>query len=217
MTAGFAEAWRAALAGAAARRLAATRGRMRANARSGSAMIEFAMIAPIFFVLLFGILETGIMFYGQFELQNATATAARLIRTGAAQETDYTTAAKCSGSNVSGAYTSSQQWFTDQICCGISNILSCDKLQVDVETSATGFTGANFPDVLDASGNIKPGNDNYEPGDACDVVLVRSFYSWPVLTPLLSFFLVNMANNSHLLVATAAFRNEPFSAGVAGC
>ena len=45
-------------------------------------MLEFALVAPVFFVLLMGTIEIGVMFFGDFVLQNATNDAARLVRTG---------------------------------------------------------------------------------------------------------------------------------------
>jgi hypothetical protein len=48
-------------------------------------------------------------------------------------------------------------------------------------------------------------------------VLVRAFYKWPVFTPMLNFFLANMGGSNHLLATAAAFRNEPFTNGAAGC
>ena len=191
--------------------------RLRRDADRGAAGLEFALLAPVFFTLLLGIMEVGVMFYAQNNLEFATQMTARLIRTGAAQGTSYATASKCSGSNVSGSYTSSQQWFSDQVCCGISGMMNCNNLQVDVESYSSGFSSAGYSNPLTAQGTIAAGNNNYSPGNPCDVVLVRAFYTWPVVTPVLSAFLVNMANNNHLLVATAAFRNEPYTAAAGGC
>ena len=50
----------------------------------------------------------------------------------------------------------------------------------------------------------------YQPGNGGSIELLRASYAWPVVTPLLSAFLVNMGNNSHLISASVAFRNEPF-------
>ena len=55
------------------------------RANSGSAMAEFALIAPIFFLMSFAILETGMMFFANMTLENAVAVTGRLIRTGQAQ------------------------------------------------------------------------------------------------------------------------------------
>ena len=184
----------------------------------GAAGIEFAFIAPVFLTLLMGIIEVGVVFYAQNTLQFATLTAGRMVRTGAAQGTVYSSASKCSGgsggSGSGGSYASSQEWFKDQICCGISSLMSdCSgSLHVDVQNYTSGF-GSDFSNSTNSSGNQLPATDNYSPGNPCDVVLLRATYNWTVVTPLLSWFLVNMANSQHLLSATTAFRNEPYTSG----
>jgi Flp pilus assembly protein TadG len=187
-----------------------------------AAGIEFAFIAPVFFTLLLGIMETGILFYAQNTLVFATQTAGRAVRTGTAQGTAYAGAARCSGgsggSGTAGAYASSQEWFKDQICCGISSLMTdcAGSLHVNVQNYAAGF-GTGFSNSTDASGNLLAVTDSYSPGTACDVVLLRATYSWTIVTPVLSWFMVNMASNKHLLSATTAFRNEPFTSASAGC
>ena len=201
-----------------ASRFSILRRRMRANATRGSAAIEFAFVAPVFFTLLFGIVETGLMYFASFTLQNATLQSARVVRTGNAQSVAFGTAAKCTGgaggSGAGGAYASSTDWFKDQICCGISAALSCANLRVNVQSFSAGFGGTGFTNTKDGSGNYIPVSDSFSPGNACDVVLVRATYSWNVVTPVLSWFLVNMSGNAHMLSSTYAFRNEPFTAGV---
>ena len=58
------------------------------------------------------------------------------------------------------------------------------------------------------------------------MVLVRANYVWTIWFPGLAQllngnnppnYLVNSGSNGHMLTGTAAFRNEPFSAGVSGC
>lgn len=196
------------------KKLRVLRRRLRVHATHAAAGIEFAFLAPVFFTLLLGIVETGIIFYAQNTLAFATQTTGRLVRTGSAQSTAYATAAKCSGSAVVGAYSSSLQWYKDQVCCGISNLMTdcTNALHVNVQNYSNGF-GTNFSNSIDASGNLLAVSDNYSPGNPCDVVLVRATYNWSVITPVLSYFLVNMAGGQHLLSATTAFRNEPYTAG----
>jgi Flp pilus assembly protein TadG len=193
----------------------ALRRRMRANATRGSAALEFAFVAPVFFGLLFGIMETGIMYFAQFALQNAVTVASRQIRTGQAQGTNAATAATCSGgsggSGAGGAYANSQEWFKDQVCCGIASMLSCSNLHVNVQNYSGGFGGTAFSNSQ-VGGLYVAATDSYSPGSSCDVVLVRATYTWTVVTPILSWFLVNMAGNAHLLASTTAFRNEPYGA-----
>src|SRR5271170_2595612 len=56
----------------------------------GVSMLEFALIAMPLFILIFGILEVGLIFWGAYELDNATLSAARMIRTGQAQTSGLT-------------------------------------------------------------------------------------------------------------------------------
>jgi Flp pilus assembly protein TadG len=174
--------------------------RMRKASKAGSAALEFAFVAPIFFLLLMGTLEVGIMFVGSFILQNATADAARQIRTG-----------QVALGNVS------QAQFRQLVCAKMPALLQCDShLQIDVQTFAN-FGSVALPNPVRADGTLDPSLNNWAPGSVCSIVLVRSFYTWDVATPFLTPFLVNMANNQHLLSAAAAFRNEPYTTAVAGC
>jgi len=202
------------------KRLRVLRRHFRKGATRAVAGIEFAFVAPVFFTLLLGIMETGILFYAQNTLQLATQTAGRLVRTGSAQGTDYAAATICSGgaggSGAGHSYANSQEWFKDQVCCGISSLLTncVGALHVNVQNYTGGF-GSTFSNSVDANGNLVPVTDNYSPGSPCDVVLMRTTYNWTVVTPVLSWFLVNMTGGTHLLSATTAFRNEPYTSGSA--
>ena len=50
----------------------------------------------------------------------------------------------------------------------------------------------------------------YQPGNPGDIVVVRVMYEWPIFVNLMGDSVANMSNNTRLLVATAAFRNEPY-------
>lgn len=203
----------------ARRRLRRVARRMRSTARAGSAALEFAMIAPVFFVLLMGLIEAGVIFFAQSVLQNATNDAARLIRTGQVTGTlpnQVLTQAEINAGMVVGQAMTQAQ-FRTYICNDIAPLLACNaNLQIDVE-SFTNFSTASFPTPLNADNTLNTNLDNYSPGAVCSVVLLRTFYTWTVVTPLLTPFLTNMANNLHLLSATAAFRNEPYTTGISGC
>jgi Flp pilus assembly protein TadG len=181
-------------------RLRKTARRMRADGRKGSAIVEFAMIAPVFFLLLMGIVENGVIYFAGSTLQYATDNAARYVRTGQASAAAMT-----------------QSQFRTRICNDIAALLPCNSnLQVDVE-AYTGYSSATFGTATDGTGNVNSSLNNYQLGSACSVVLIRVFYTWKILTPVLSPFLTNMKTGYRLITATAAFRNEPYSTSVAGC
>ena len=52
---------------------------------------------------------------------------------------------------------------------------------------------------------------SYNPGGPGDIVVVRLFYQWPVYRLAARLHLSNMTGGKRLLVATAAFRNEPYA------
>jgi len=173
---------------------------MHAQACTGSAGVEFAFIAPVLFIFLMGTLEVGVMFLGDYALQNATNDAARQIRTGQVQLGNVT-----------------QAQFRQLVCNEITPFLQCGaNLQIDVETYPS-FAAANYSNPLQANQTLNPALTNWQPGTECSIVLVRTFYTWQVVTPILTSFMVNMAGGNHLLYATVAFRNEPYTTQVAGC
>src|SRR5712671_2242535 len=65
--------------------------RFRRN-RRGSAAVEFALVAPVFFALLFAIIETAIVFFAGQVLETVTQDSARMIMTGQAQTAAFTQA-----------------------------------------------------------------------------------------------------------------------------
>ena len=71
---------------------------------------------------------------------------------------------------------------------------------------------------IDANGNLQTSSFGFQPGNACDIVVVRLMYQWPVYVSLLGINkMADLAGNKKLLMATAAFRNEPYALGLAGC
>lgn len=164
------------------------------RAHTGASAIEFAIIALPFILLMFAIFEVSLVYFATTALENGVSAAARQIRTGQAQ--------------VSGL-TASQ--FKTLICDRIFPILSCDgRLMVDVRRF-DGFNMVAFPAALDGNGNLA-GNTQFQMGAAGDVIVVRAYYSWPMLTPVATSF-SDMSAGSRLLSASAAFRNEPFVIG----
>ncbi len=166
----------------------------------GTAAIEFALIAPVFFGLLFAIIETGMTFFANLTLSNAILDTSRLIRTGQVQTTGI-----------------SQSDFRNTLCGKIQDLLSCDaaKLNIDVR-SFSSFGGSNFPAPLDADGNLSADLNHFDTGASSksagtsDIVLVRAFYQWQLYTPVFAKYFANMPGDVRLLSASVAFRNEPF-------
>ncbi|WP_315768790.1 MULTISPECIES: TadE/TadG family type IV pilus assembly protein [unclassified Bradyrhizobium] len=166
--------------------------RFRRN-RRGAAAIEFALVAPIFSALLFAIIETALVFFAGQLLETATQDSARMILTGQAQQGSYT-----------------QQQFANYVCTQtqVSVLFDCNKISIDVQ-SYPSFSNVTINNQIDSSGNFI-NNMQYNPGGAGDIVVVRLFYQWPIYVTGLGYNIANLSGSKRLLVATAAFKNEPY-------
>ncbi len=163
-----------------------------ARDRDGASALEFAIVAPFFFALLFAILETALMFFASQTLETMTQNSARMILTGQAQSAGYTAAD-----------------FKTYVCGQIPAMFNCNSIYVDVESYST-FSAVTFSNQIDANGAFI-NNMNYNPGNPGDIVVVRVFYPWQLFVTGLGYNIANMANSQRLLVATATFVNEPYN------
>jgi len=158
----------------------------------GSAVVEFALVAPVFFGLLFAIIELAMVFFASQLLETVTQDSARQIMTGQAQTAAFT-----------------QAQFKNLVCSKITVMFDCvNGVSIDVQ-SYSAFSSVNISSPIDASNNFVPPN-NYLPGGPGDIVVVRIFYQWPIFVTGLKFDIANLSGGKRLLTATAAFQNEPY-------
>jgi Flp pilus assembly protein TadG len=152
--------------------------------------VEFAMVAPAFIALLYAILQTALVFFVQQALQTATLQAARQIMTGQAQAANMT-----------------QSQFQAAVCANSAGLFKCSGIFAAVQTF-TAFPNVTMYNPISA-GKFSGSNMPFSPGVPGDVEVVQVFYQWPVWPGPLSFTLANASGNTNVIVATAAFRNEP--------
>ena len=163
-----------------------------ARGEDGIAAVEFGIVAAPFLALMFAIMETALVFFASQTLETAVADSARLIMTGQAQQQGFTEAQ-----------------FKTAVCSKILGLFDCASgLKIDVKTYNS-FSAISSAKPIDANGNLQT-NFGYSPGAAGDIVVVRLMYEWPIYVSLLGFNLADMSGNKRLIIATAAFRNEPY-------
>jgi Flp pilus assembly protein TadG len=140
------------------------------------------------------IIESAITLFAGQVLQTATTNSARLILTGQVQNAGWTEAQ-----------------FQSSVCSSISVMFNCaNNLSIDVR-SFSSFSSVSLPSVTNANGTLT-NNYVFQPGNPGDVVVVRLIYQWPIYASALGIGLATTAGNTNTLVATAAFRNEPYAA-----
>lgn len=165
--------------------------RFRRN-RSGATVVEFALVAPVFFALLFAILETAILFFAGQVLETITQESARMIMTGQAQSAGY-----------------QQADFQAYVCKQIPALFTCNNIYIDVQ-SYPAFSNITNSSQIDNAGNFISNNLQYNPGGPGQIVKVTLFYQWPLIVTGLGYNISNLSGSKRLLTATAAFQNEPY-------
>jgi Flp pilus assembly protein TadG len=158
-----------------------------------AAAVEFALVAAPLIALIAAVFQVGLIIYATQSLQTATAAATRLILTGQAQTQNMT----------------ASQF--GQAVCDNATFFTCSGLMVDVRTYSS-FAGSDTSAPAlsyDAGGNVT-NQWQYNPGGPGDVVVARVMYQWPVFMGPLGMNLANLNNGHRLLMATSAFKNEPY-------
>jgi Flp pilus assembly protein TadG len=159
---------------------------------SGGAAVDFALVMLPFIAVLMAIIQSALVLFAGEVLQTATSNSARMIFTGQAQTANWSAAQ-----------------FHNNVCANLPVMFACSSnIYVDVR-SFPSFSAVNLPSPTDSNGNLTK-NYAYQPGNPGDVIVVRLIYQWPILGSALGIGLVNSAGNTNTLVATAAFRNEPY-------
>jgi Flp pilus assembly protein TadG len=151
----------------------------------GATAVEFSMVAIPFLGMMFAIAETGLVFFAGQALETAAADSARKILTGQADGW-------------------SPDKFKEEVCSHVFGLFDCNKIQINVKAYPS-FGAADMKTPVDANGNIVSEFNAGQPGD---VVIARLIYEWPVYIPGLN--LDDRPGGKRLLMATVAFRNEPY-------
>ena len=165
------------------------------GADDGVTAIEFGLVGGPFIWLLCVVFETGIMLFAEYTIENGTAQAGRLIRTGQVQTEGM-----------------SESKFKSIVCGELTGFLDCaNKLYVDVRHFPN-FQSVELPPSHDGdrlSPQVTTGSQ-FQPGSQLDVVVVRVFYDWQLFTPGVTL-LANLAGGRRVLTGATAFRNEPYA------
>jgi len=153
----------------------------------GVTAMEFAFIAPMFIAILIATIEIGLLEVMASNLDAAVMTAARKIRTGAADKPTSATE------------------FADLICASmVDDPTDCrSRLAISVQKMTDFASAQSAADATPAG--------QFDAGGAGDIILVHATYRWPLILPMYSGNFQLAGPTEALLDARAAFRNEPYA------
>jgi len=160
---------------------------------SGGPSIEFAIVGSSFMMMLLAAFEFGFMLFVQSVLDNAARDAARLIRTGQAQQS-----------------ADAQTTFQQLLCGDVGSLIGCanivyQSLVFNDWTDAQ--TAVNTPPSRNAQGVFQ--SAGFSAGTQSQIVVVTVTYNYPFFTPWIGG-LVGNGTNTAFMQSTVVFQNEPY-------
>lgn len=161
------------------------------RSESGTTLIEFALLAPVFFFLIIGLIEFVLFQYKTYALNHVVYEAARNIQTGEVQT---------SGDML--------EAFQDEVCAQADGLIDCDEISFDVR-SFDDIADINFtPAEFDADGN--PSNFVFEPGGPEDYSAVRAAIKHDFVTPFMNDLFGIGPDLPAIVNSYVVVRNEPW-------
>jgi len=155
---------------------------------SGTALVEFALVGTVFFLLIFAVIDFGFLFYAKVTLQNAVRQAGRYAITG-----NCITTGGCFGSGSGNRY--------NTIVTTVQNFA----FAVPPTSITVSCIQGSCPSYSNCTGNNCTGNAG-GPGDTVQVAASYTF------TPVIigKFLRLGLGTSNYPFTVSATFKNEPF-------
>lgn len=163
--------------------------------RDGSVAIEFALVAIPFIFMLVAIIELALMFTSAALLESATSSASRQIRTGALQQ------AAARGPEQ-------EALFRSALCSRADILIVCDQIAVESVNIGSFSEYGSYAPRMDEDGNMAP--QGFDAGGVSDVILVRTFFRYTFMTPVIGRFLGEGGTPTRRFVSTIVLQAEPY-------
>lgn len=178
----------------------------------GATTLEFAMVMPVFLLVLFGIIEFSIILFTKSVMEGATSITSRLGKTGYAEAGQNRKDMLISllHEKTNGILDPDRIEIETLVYENFSDISRPEPLIVDVNGNGR-YDPADGDVYQDINGNGQWDEDLGEAGlgKAGDIVVYRVHYPWSVKTPVMSSFLAN-ENGYYPLDVSVVVRNEPY-------
>ncbi len=173
--------------------------------RRGSPAVEFAIIVPVYLMMMFSLFEVGWFYFVNSTVDAAVGDAGRMIRTGQIQKTFPNDPAK----QFDAMY--------DVVCDVVDTFGDCAKtLTVEVQTynsfadlaaDTAAATCANAPPADIAAIPFSPGGEE-------QIVRARICFLYKSVNPAVGIDLTEQSSDKRRIVSTTIFRNEPYEKNV---
>ncbi len=168
------------------------------GSEKGATTVEFAIVAILFFTVLFSIVDFALMAFVNLTMQHAVREGTRFAITGSTNG--------AAGDDLNETYDDNERFramlqkieessmgFYTKVLDPSQDIIIEDIDGVEIRDTGTDTNGNTF--------------NFFYPGDAGDIVVVQLNCTWPLLTPLIRPF---FSNGEYEFTVASTMRNEPF-------
>ena len=174
-------------------------GERSSRARSGNVMIEFALLAPVFFMLIMGLIEFVIFQYKTYALNHVVYEATRNLQTGEVQ-------VDVNGNPRTPAMM--KQYFIEEACAAAGAMVDCNDIYFDVRAFDQLKDVTYPPPVFDDDG--VPTNFVFEPGAPDQYSVVRASLHHQFITPFMDQIFHMGPDLPAIVNAYVIVKNEPW-------
>ncbi len=165
------------------------------RAEGGNVMIEFALLAPVFFLLVIGLVEFVLFQYRTYALNHVVYEAARNLQTGEVQ--------------TSGNPEQQAAAFQEEVCAQAGPMINCEEIVFDVRAYDE-LGDVDYPaPVFDEDGN--PVNFVFQPGGANKYSVVRASLHHEFVTPFMAELFGMGPDLPAIVNSFCIVKNEPWA------
>lgn len=173
--------------------------------KRASSAVEFAIVAPVFLMLMFSTFEVAWFYFVNASLDSATINVARYIRTGQAQLAGYA------------AQADRDRFFADEVCPRLAFLVDCDaRVTIEIQTFPS------FAALAADTSTVTCRDDDptvvnsipYDPGSDNSIVRIRMCLIYDTLNPAIGLSLAKNAAGQRRVMSTYILRVEPYSKNV---
>jgi len=156
--------------------------------QDGGPAAEFALVAPIFILVIFATVQCVIIYFCNASLETVTEEAARQVLT-----------------NQSTSLTAAQ--FQTAVCNNLPTFFTCSGVKVGLQPASSNCSINTGAPTFNADGTLAASLPYQQPSPG-QIGVLQVMYQWPVIGLPLGFNFANLGNGTYLMMSTQVFRVE---------
>ncbi len=182
-----------------------------ARAQDGVTALEFAMIAPVFLLIVTGIIEFAMIMFTTTVMESATNSTSRMGKTGynTAGLTRQQSIIASVANRTAGLLDASKITVTSKVYTDFASVGKPEPCISPTTPPCPGVAGVNYNDI-NGNGTWDSDMGAAGLGSQGDVVVYSVSYPWPIMSPLM----VPLLGSIYTITVRSVVRNEPFGTSI---